>query len=100
MSAKKIIDKDAVLKVAGLARLSLSDKELSRYSRELESILGYINQLNELDTKKTPPTSHPLSELKNVFREDRVKKSLPAERALRNAPRKKEKFFSVPKIIE
>ncbi|MBL7158052.1 MAG: Asp-tRNA(Asn)/Glu-tRNA(Gln) amidotransferase subunit GatC [Candidatus Omnitrophica bacterium] len=100
MSDKKIIDKDTVLRVARLSRLILSDKELSQYSGQLGAILEYIDQLNEIDTRNTPPTSHPLSNLKNVFREDRVKGSLSPADVLRNAPRKKENFFSVPRVIE
>jgi len=100
MREKKIIDKDTVLNVARLSRLTLSEKELSQYSGQLGSILSYIDQLNEVDTEGASPTSHPLESLKNVFREDKVKKSLPLADVLRNAPRKKENFFSVPRIIE
>ena len=100
MANKKAIDKDTVLHVARLSRINLSDKEVESYRRELVSILDYINQLRELDTEGVPPTSHPLENLKNVFRKDAVKKSLPAEEALKNAPKRKGDFFSVPKIIE
>ena len=99
MAKKKMIDKKIVEHAARLSRISLTDKELGLYSRQLADILGYINKLNELDTAKTSPTSHPLGTLKNVFRKDVVKDSLPAEDALRNAPKRKGDFFSVPKII-
>ncbi|MGB2705402.1 MAG: Asp-tRNA(Asn)/Glu-tRNA(Gln) amidotransferase subunit GatC [Candidatus Omnitrophota bacterium] len=100
MPDKKTIDDKTVRDIARLSRISLTDKELMLYSRQIADILDYINKLNELDTSKTPPTSHPLDTLKNVFRKDVAKASLPAEDALRNAPKRKDNFFSVPKIIE
>ena len=99
MQKRKTIDESAVKHVANLARLRLSAEELSLYSKQLEAILEYINKLREIDTKDIPPTSHALENLKNVFREDTVKESLPVSSALGNAPQKKDNFFSVPKII-
>ena len=97
---KKVIDESTVSYIAKLSRIALSEDETSLYSKQLESILGYISKLSELDTKDTPPTSHPLDTLKNVFRKDAVKASLTQEESLKNAPNKKDNFFSVPKIIE
>jgi aspartyl-tRNA(Asn)/glutamyl-tRNA(Gln) amidotransferase subunit C len=94
------IDKATVKHVALLSRLALDDGEISSYSTQLEAILSYISKLNELDTKDTPPTSHALSTLKNVFRKDAVKPSLDAEDVLRNAPAKDGDFFKVPQVIE
>ena len=100
MRNKSIIGKETVLEVARLARLNLTDEELSLYGVQLGAILEYIDQLKGVDTEKTLPTSHPIEGLKNVFRKDTVKKSLSGKAALQNAPQKKENFFSVPKIIE
>ncbi len=100
MSDKKSIDEKTVKHAAKLSRLNLTAKEVSLYQRQLTDILGYINKLSEVDTSNTPPTSHPLESLKNVFRKDARKRSLPAENALQNAPKRKDNFFSVPKIIE
>lgn len=99
MLAKKTIDEKTVKHVARLSRIGLSEKELGLYQKQLADILGYIHKLNEVDTKDTLPTSHPLANLKNVFRKDRVRKSLPVEDVLQNAPNRKDNFFSVPKII-
>jgi len=99
MADKRAIDDKTVKHVAKLSRISLTERELELYSRQIADILDYISKLNELDTAKTPPTSHPLDTLKNVFRKDAVKKSLDAEDALGNAPERKADFFSVPKII-
>ena len=100
MKKKEAITGETVEKVAKLSRLELSEKELRLYEKQLAAILGFINKLSELETTNTSPTSHPLSGLKNVFREDRIRKSLSSEEALKNAPSKKESLFSVPKIIE
>jgi aspartyl-tRNA(Asn)/glutamyl-tRNA(Gln) amidotransferase subunit C len=94
------IDKDTVKHVAMLSRLALDDGEIAAYSRQLASILTYISKLNELDTKDTPPTSHALRTLKNVFRKDSTKPSLSVEEALKNAPAKEGGFFKVPQVIE
>lgn len=99
MPKKKTIDEKAVKRVARLARLGLPEKEVKLYIKQLGDILNYIDKLNELDTANTPPTSHPLRSLKNVFRKDVVRKSLTAVEALSNAPQKKGDFFSVPKIV-
>ncbi|MCG2678151.1 Asp-tRNA(Asn)/Glu-tRNA(Gln) amidotransferase subunit GatC, partial [bacterium] len=53
----------------------------------------------ELDTKKVKPTSHVLP-LKNVFREDKVRKSLKVEKVLENAPERAKSFFKVPKVVD
>ena len=94
------IDKKVVQHVALLSRLSLDEKELELYSKQLASILSYISKLNELDTKDVTPTSHPLSTLKNVFRNDVRKASLPVEDVLANAPSREDEFFKVPQVIE
>jgi len=91
------ISKETVFHTGLLARLNLSDAELELYSAQLEKILEYIEKLKELDVKDIPPTFHALS-LKNVLREDEVKPSLTTEEALKNAPDKKDNFFSVPKV--
>jgi len=96
----KIIDKDTVKRVAFLSRLSLDEKEFELYSGQLASILSYIDKLNEVDTKDTPPTSHVLTTLVNVDRPDVLKKSLDVEKALSNAPEKEGDFFKIPKVIE
>ena len=95
-----MIDKKTVERVALLSRLRLNEDELELYSRQLASIVSYISKLNELDTKDTPPTSHALSTLKNVFRSDRGRASLPVEEVLSNAPAKEGDFFKIPKVIE
>ncbi len=99
MADKKTIDDKTVKRVSVLSRINLTEGELGIYRTQIADILGYVSKLNELDTSKISPTSHPLKDLRNVFRKDAAKKSLTAEEALQNAPKRKDDFFSVPKII-
>jgi aspartyl-tRNA(Asn)/glutamyl-tRNA(Gln) amidotransferase subunit C len=85
--------------LAQLARLSVSDNEKTLFTDQIDSILSYMDKLNELDTSTIEPTSHVIS-LSNVVREDLLKDSLERENALRNAPDRTDKFYRVPKIIE
>ena len=64
----------------------------------MNSILAYMEKLNELDTTNVEPLSH-VMDITNVFREDETRPSLPREKALGNAPDRSEKFFKVPKVI-
>jgi len=84
--------------VAELAKLELSQKEKFKCQKELDNIIEYIDQLNELNTENVPITSHVIP-LENVFREDRALPSLSQDQALANAPQKKDGFFKVPKVI-
>jgi len=85
--------------IAKLARLHVSDEEKETFGTQLNGILGYVEKLNELDTKDVMPTSHVLS-LSNVMRDDIRRGSLEREDALANAPDGTDKFYRVPKIIE
>lgn len=110
----KVTDKD-VAYVADLANLELSEEERSGMLRDLNSILEYIDRLNQLDTSDVPPMAQ-VSDRYGVdaskqgserfayaSREDileGLRKSLPHEVALENAPDADEDFFRVPKVIE
>ena len=85
--------------VANLSRIKLTDEEKGIFREQLTDILGYIEKLNELDTRDVEPTSHVLS-MKNIFRDDEQTPSLSREKALRNAPGRIDNFYRVPKIIE
>ncbi|MBL7072251.1 MAG: Asp-tRNA(Asn)/Glu-tRNA(Gln) amidotransferase subunit GatC [Candidatus Omnitrophica bacterium] len=98
--AGKTITEDDVRYVADLSRLRLDDGEIVTFKDQLAGILGYIEQLNEVDVENVLPTTHVLSSMKNVFREDVLGESIPPEEALQNAPSKKDNFFKVPKIIK
>ncbi|MBN3038049.1 MAG: Asp-tRNA(Asn)/Glu-tRNA(Gln) amidotransferase subunit GatC [Candidatus Omnitrophica bacterium] len=85
--------------VSQLARMELTDKQKSKLSKQLSDILAYIEKLKELDVSTVQPLSHVLP-LKNVFRQDKIRPSLPLNKVLNNAPSREGDSFSVPKVIE
>jgi aspartyl-tRNA(Asn)/glutamyl-tRNA(Gln) amidotransferase subunit C len=110
----KVTDND-VAYVAELANLELTAEERASMLRDLNSILGYVDRLNELDTSEAPPMAqvsdrYGTDESKQgsdrfayASREDvleGLRKSLPHAEALANAPDADEDFFQVPKVIE
>ena len=93
------MDLDQVKKVAKLARLDIAESDLAAMTQQLTAILGYVDQLQELQTADVEPLAHPLP-LKNVFRADELKPSLPVAEALRNAPARVGDFFAVPAVLD
>lgn len=93
------IDRKTVEHVAKLARLEMSAEELARYEQQLGAILGYIEQLRELDVAGAEPMAH-AGGFTNVFRADEPRPGLSNEDALRNAPEKAGPYFVVPRILE
>ncbi|MFA6349750.1 MAG: Asp-tRNA(Asn)/Glu-tRNA(Gln) amidotransferase subunit GatC [Candidatus Omnitrophota bacterium] len=93
------LNKDTVKYTAHLARLELEPEQLEKLSGQLKDILGFIDSLSQLDITNVEPTSHILP-INNIFREDVPKGSLALDKVLQNAPRVKDNFFSVPKVIE
>ncbi|MBN2645718.1 MAG: Asp-tRNA(Asn)/Glu-tRNA(Gln) amidotransferase subunit GatC [Desulfuromonadaceae bacterium] len=93
------ITKAEVEKVARLSRLALADEELEALTGQMDAILGYVEQLNELNTDGIEPMAHAVP-LQNAFRADEVRASLPMDSALQNAPHPAEGCFGVPKVIE
>ena len=85
--------------VALLSRLRLTDAEKSRFAVDLNDILEQFEILQQLDTDGVPPTAHAMV-LKNVFREDRSRPSLPRAEVLREAPEARDEFFVVPRVVE
>ena len=92
------ITREEILHVANLARLNLSEDELTTMTEQLDTILSYVDKLSELDTEGVEPTTHAHKKV-NAFREDVVKESLPREEALANAPSDNGEMFKVPRII-
>ncbi len=93
------ISDDDVSHIASLSRLELSDEEKVKFRKQLNNILIYVDQLNEVDTVDVNPTSHVLN-IENVYRHDKNKDSISADDALANSPDRSENFYRVPKIIE
>jgi len=92
------IDKDTVKHISKLARISLDEKKINNLSKDLSSIMKFIEKLNELNTDKTTPlTSIINASLKT--REDEVKDGKIRDQILKNSPEKNEEFFVVPKVV-
>ena len=94
-----MINKDDVRYIAGLARIHVPEDELEGFTKNLEDIISYVDQLNELNVDKVEPTSHVLN-LKNVYRMDEVTPSLPQADALKFAVESHQGSFKVPRVIE
>ncbi len=94
-----MINENTLLKLAKLSRLELSEEEKTNLPDELNKILDWMNELNEIDTTNIEPLTHLTFEV-NSFREDEVKNMLDHEKALLNAPKKDENYFIVPKVLE
>jgi aspartyl-tRNA(Asn)/glutamyl-tRNA(Gln) amidotransferase subunit C len=93
------ITRDEVWHVARLSRLALSPAEADTLGEQLANILGYIKQLDRLDTSGVVPTSHAV-EMGTPFRDDSVHPFGDKEAILANAPDRDGDFFRVPRIIE
>ncbi len=94
----KKINEELIDQLSHLARLELNIQEKQKIINDLNRILEYIDQLNELDTSKVEPLIY-LSPNQNVMREDIVKEELKKENALLNAPKKDSDYIKVPKVI-
>ena len=93
------IDKDTVKHISKLARISLDENKISSLSKDLSSIMKFIEKLNELNTDKiTPLTSIISTSLKS--RDDDIKDGNIRDQILKNSPEKNEEFFVVPKVLE
>ena len=79
--------------------LRLLREEVEELTNDLDAIISFAEELNELDTENVEPTSHVL-DMKNIFREDVSKPGLPVEEVLKNAPDHENGQIKVPAIIE
>ena len=98
---------DEVLRVAELANLELTEDEVPRMQRDLNAVLGYIAQLNELDTSGVEPMAQvgemlggTVFEHGETLRVDVVRPSLDRASVMASAPETDGRFFKVPKVIE
>lgn len=93
-----MIDREQVRKVALLARLELTPEQEEQFTTQLGSILGYIEQLSELDVSNVPPTARAI-DVSNVTRDDELQPYSDREAILDSAPEQEREFFKVPKIL-
>ncbi len=95
----KQITRDEVAALARLAQLNLSNEQLDHYKKDLNSILGYIDILNTVDTTGKKPTSQ-VTGLENVMRDDVVEKQLASpEELLACAPKRKDNYIQVERML-
>lgn len=94
-----MITREDVQHVAHLARLALTPAEEERFTEQLSQILGYVEQLQELDTTDVPPTYHAV-DMDLYLRADEATLNPDREAILANAPDRVENFFKVPRLLE
>ena len=97
------ITRQDVDRVAALAHLELTAEEVERMRQQLDSILGYFEKLNELDTTNVEPKAQALAEARPdpaLRDDDATRAGLPRPQALAAAPDADQTFFKVPKVIE
>jgi len=87
-----------VEKVSLLGRLRLSETELETMTTQLGRVVGYVEQLSEVNTDGVQPMAHAL-DMHNVFRDDVLKPSLPRDAALGNAPKRDNECYRVPAVL-
>lgn len=93
------LSRDELRAIADLARISLTEAELDRFSDQLSVILDSVAKVQEVVTPDLKPMSHAL-EITNVYRPDVIGKSLTAAQALAGAPAREDDRFKVPRILE
>ncbi len=93
------VDEKMVRRIANLARIGVTDDELPALAKELSAILGFVEQLSEVDTDGVKPLTSAV-ENKIRGREDVVSDGGYAQDVLANAPEKDDEYFSVPKVVE
>jgi aspartyl-tRNA(Asn)/glutamyl-tRNA(Gln) amidotransferase subunit C len=93
-----MINKQTVEKIAQLARLKLSEADLEKYTDQLNSILGFVEKLNQLDTTNIEATTHAV-EVPTPFREDKIIPKELIQKVLEISPDHEERFFRVPKVL-
>lgn len=93
-----MISRDEVRHIARLARLSLTEAEVEKFTKQLSQILEHAAKIQELNLDGLEPLTHAVDRT-NVMRRDEVREGLSREEALKNAPDKEGDFFRIPPIV-
>ena len=93
------VDENMVRRIAGLARIQVDDEKLPALASELSAILGFVEQLSEVDTTDVKHYTSPV-EMQIKARADAVTDGGYPEDILANAPEKDDGYFAVPKVVE
>jgi len=93
------LSREEVLHIARLARVALTEEEITRFSEQLSNLLEHFEVLQQVDTTDVPPTAQSVT-LQDVMREDEVTPSLPPDEVLANAPQRESDCFKVRAVLE
>lgn len=93
------LDREAVLHIAKLARVALSEAEIEAFSAQLSGILDHFDVLSGVDTEGVEPTAHTLP-LRNVLADDKSRPSLPREEVLAMSPASDDGYLRVRAVLE
>lgn len=93
------ITRELLDRIAHLARLEIKEQEAEKVMNDMSDIITWVEKLKEVDTEGIEPLTTMSHEM-NAWREDDVKPHLDHTEALQNAPRKDDKFFRVPKVLD
>ena len=93
------LSREEVLHIARLARVALTEAEITRMSEQLSNLLEHFEVLQQVDTEGVPPTAQSVA-LQSVMRDDVVAPSLAQEDVLANAPRREDDCFRVRAVLE
>jgi len=93
------LDKATVARIAALARIRVPEEELEGLAAEMEKIIGWVQQLDEVNTDDVPPMAS-VVDVDLPWRDDKVTDGDCLDKVLANAPERAEGFFAVPKVLE
>jgi aspartyl-tRNA(Asn)/glutamyl-tRNA(Gln) amidotransferase subunit C len=93
------VDQNTVRRIARLARIAVTDDEVPHLQGELNAILAFVEQLNEVDVEGVEPMTS-VTPMTMKKRQDGVTDGECADKVLRNAPAREDSFFVVPKVVE
>tara|TARA_Y100000590_G_scaffold468964_1_gene654106 strand:+ start:1701 stop:1991 length:291 start_codon:yes stop_codon:yes gene_type:complete len=93
------IDKNTTLKIARLSRIKINDAEVDELSTQLNSILDWVEQLNEVDTENIDPLNNVSKSILPLRKDEKIINNNTSD-VLKNAPEKLEDYFVVPKVVE
>ena len=93
------IDKDTVKHISKLARISVNDKKVDSLSKDLSSIIKFIEKLNKLNTDDVEPLTS-IIDASLKFRKDEIRDGKIRDQILKNSPENNNEFFVVPKVVE
>ena len=99
MTKKNKVSKKEVEKIASLARLSLSEKELESRTNDMNNILNYMDSLNEINTDGVEELLN-VHDMNNSLREDEYSNSIPKKNVLKNSPSKVKNYIEVPLTVK